>query len=184
MSNIPLGTVVSVSDGTPRPPERFTKKLAAWKTTNFLGVYCGLGLTDWHEIQQLPDSLGQLAYLVIKRPTQTLERVTVVDAAAAVYPVSGSLACVRFEDALEADIKRLKIENGMVHTFVHAPFLSGADISAEKARVLLAHGKLNWVVPDRYRSMGHTLSRIDPKTGEIFYFETVESPESAAQLAA
>jgi hypothetical protein len=184
MSNIPLGTVVSVSDGTPRPPERFTKKLDAWKTKNFLGVYCGLDLTGWHAIQELPDSLAKLAYLVIKRPTPTLDRVSVVDGTAPLFPVDESTTSVRFEDALEADIKRLKIQNGMVHTFVHAPFLSGADISAEKARVLLAHGKLNWVVPDRYRSMGHTLSRIDPKTGEIYYFETVESSESAAQLSA
>lgn len=34
----PLGAVVAFSDGTPRPPERFTKKLAAWKLNNGQGV--------------------------------------------------------------------------------------------------------------------------------------------------
>ena len=100
MSNIPLGTVVSVSDGTPRPPERFTKKLDAWKTKNFLGVYCGLDLTGWHAIQELPDSLAKLAYLVIKRPTPTLDRVSVVDGTAPLFPVDESTTSVRFEDAL------------------------------------------------------------------------------------
>lgn len=35
---VPLGAVVAYSDGTPRPPERFTKKLAAWKTNNGVGM--------------------------------------------------------------------------------------------------------------------------------------------------
>lgn len=30
----PLGATVSYSDGTPRPPERFRKKLAAWENRN------------------------------------------------------------------------------------------------------------------------------------------------------
>jgi hypothetical protein len=30
----PLGSIIRYSDGTPRPPERFKKKLAAWENTN------------------------------------------------------------------------------------------------------------------------------------------------------
>ena len=33
----PIGSIVAWSDGTPRPPERFKKKLAAWLTRNSKG---------------------------------------------------------------------------------------------------------------------------------------------------
>ena len=33
----PLGSLVAYSDGQPKPPARFTKKLAAWKTRNGVG---------------------------------------------------------------------------------------------------------------------------------------------------
>lgn len=33
----PLGSLVAYSDGTPRPPARFTKKLAAWERRNGFG---------------------------------------------------------------------------------------------------------------------------------------------------
>ena len=33
----PIGSTIAWSDGTPRPPERFTKKLAAWLTNNGKG---------------------------------------------------------------------------------------------------------------------------------------------------
>lgn len=35
--NAPIGSLVAWSDGTPRPPERFTKKLTAWQTNNSKG---------------------------------------------------------------------------------------------------------------------------------------------------
>ncbi|MHA6645225.1 hypothetical protein [Mesorhizobium sp. A623] len=31
---VPLGSTVTYSDGTPRPPQRFRKKLAAWENNN------------------------------------------------------------------------------------------------------------------------------------------------------
>ncbi|WP_054313302.1 hypothetical protein [Mesorhizobium sp. 1M-11] len=31
---VPLGSIVRYSDGTPQPPERFRKKLAAWESRN------------------------------------------------------------------------------------------------------------------------------------------------------
>ncbi len=33
----PIGSIVAWSDGTPRPPERFTRKLAAWRNNNSKG---------------------------------------------------------------------------------------------------------------------------------------------------
>lgn len=33
----PLGALIRYSDGTPQPPARFTRKLAAWKRNNGLG---------------------------------------------------------------------------------------------------------------------------------------------------
>ena len=35
--NAPLGAIVRFSDGAPKPPERFNKKLAAWKQNNDTG---------------------------------------------------------------------------------------------------------------------------------------------------
>ena len=35
--NAPIGSLVAWSDGTPRPPERFTRKLSAWQTHNSTG---------------------------------------------------------------------------------------------------------------------------------------------------
>lgn len=34
---VPVGSIIAWSDGTPRPPERFKKKLAAWQTRNSTG---------------------------------------------------------------------------------------------------------------------------------------------------
>jgi hypothetical protein len=37
IDNAPLGSTVAWSDGTPQPPARFNKKLAAWRTNNSRG---------------------------------------------------------------------------------------------------------------------------------------------------
>jgi hypothetical protein len=34
---VPLGATIRYFDGTPRPPARFTRKLACWETTNGMG---------------------------------------------------------------------------------------------------------------------------------------------------
>lgn len=34
IDNAPVGSIVAWSDGTPQPPARFNKKLAAWRTNN------------------------------------------------------------------------------------------------------------------------------------------------------
>lgn len=35
--NAPIGSLIAWSDGTPQPPARFNKKLAAWRTSNSRG---------------------------------------------------------------------------------------------------------------------------------------------------
>jgi len=35
--NAPIGSIVAWSDGTPQPPTRFRKKLAAWQSGNSRG---------------------------------------------------------------------------------------------------------------------------------------------------
>ncbi len=35
--SVPLGSVIRYSDGAPKPPERFRKKLAAWGRRNSVG---------------------------------------------------------------------------------------------------------------------------------------------------
>jgi hypothetical protein len=37
IDNAPIGSIVAWSDGTPQPPTRFRKKLAAWQTNNSKG---------------------------------------------------------------------------------------------------------------------------------------------------
>jgi hypothetical protein len=37
IDNAPLGSTIAWSDGTPQPPARFNKKLAAWRTNNSRG---------------------------------------------------------------------------------------------------------------------------------------------------
>mgnify|MGYP000701546771 CR=1 FL=1 len=36
-ANESIGNIVHVTDGTPRPPERFTKKVDAWESKNYSG---------------------------------------------------------------------------------------------------------------------------------------------------
>lgn len=40
-TDAPLGAFVRFSDGTPRPPERFKRKLAAWENYNGTGRLTG-----------------------------------------------------------------------------------------------------------------------------------------------
>jgi len=42
----PLGARVAFTDGTPRPPERFNKKLATWKGNNAEGFFVGVTPND------------------------------------------------------------------------------------------------------------------------------------------
>jgi hypothetical protein len=37
IDNAPLGALIRYTDGSPKPPARFTKKLAAWKRSNGMG---------------------------------------------------------------------------------------------------------------------------------------------------
>jgi len=37
INNAPLGALIRYTDGSPKPPARFTKKLAAWERSNGVG---------------------------------------------------------------------------------------------------------------------------------------------------
>ncbi|MDN5788696.1 hypothetical protein, partial [Pseudorhodobacter sp.] len=37
IDSVPLGSLIRYTDGNPKPPARFTKKLAAWERSNGLG---------------------------------------------------------------------------------------------------------------------------------------------------
>lgn len=47
-----IGTLVFISDGTPRPPARFNRKLEKWKTKNFGGILTEV--KDWEPIGNIP----------------------------------------------------------------------------------------------------------------------------------
>jgi len=69
----PLGSIISWSDGAPRPPERHSKKLAVWKTRNSsgrlirkedsraLGSYTAPASFTLHE-----DDIGSRGTIVVK----------------------------------------------------------------------------------------------------------------------
>lgn len=52
-----VGQRVAVSDGTKRPPDRFNRKLSAWKRSNYTGTV--------HEIEE-PRSYSPYGSLVLK----------------------------------------------------------------------------------------------------------------------
>ncbi len=58
-----------------------------------------------------------------------------------------------------------------VHTFLHAPYLSGADMDLDEAEAIVQTG-LPVDVPDRYIGFQHCIGRIDPRNGDILYFAT------------
>jgi len=76
---IALGTYVKVSDGQPRPPERFTRKLKDWKYDNYEGVVvqASEGLTY---TVQAPTDRGWAAsgYIVLLRSGVPARKVTPV----------------------------------------------------------------------------------------------------------
>lgn len=51
---LPLGTQVIVSNGTPRPPARFKKKLADWEAHNYRGVVVEHDRLGRYTIQRVP----------------------------------------------------------------------------------------------------------------------------------
>ncbi len=90
-SILPLGTQVRVSDGTPRPPERFNKKLQAWKHSNYTGV-----ITEYraeyggYTVQTMPPCGWRIdAYLIIRRSGVSPSKITAIPGAPLI-PVKGS----------------------------------------------------------------------------------------------
>ncbi len=87
----PLGTQVRVSDGTARPPERFNKKLQAWKHNNYEGV-----VTEYrHEyggytVQSMPACGWRIdAYILMFRSGVPSSKITAIPGAPLI-PVKGS----------------------------------------------------------------------------------------------
>jgi hypothetical protein len=98
LKTVPLGAIVAFSDGTPRPPERFTKKLSAWKNKNGFGLlteksagdvmassdYVGrasfalrvaeYGSTDLivMRVNMIMDETSELDFTVVELPTGTV----------------------------------------------------------------------------------------------------------------
>lgn len=58
-----------------------------------------------------------------------------------------------------------------VHTFLHARSFSGADMDLDEAEAVVQTG-LPVEVPRRYLACKHSLGRVDPRNGQILYFET------------
>lgn len=58
-----------------------------------------------------------------------------------------------------------------VHTFLHATCLSGADMDLQEAEAIVQTGQ-SVEVPPRYLACSHTLGRVDPRNGQVLYFET------------
>ncbi len=60
---VPLGAIVRFSDGTPRPPERFNKKLSTWKNSNSSGR---LTAKSPHGFTLHEGDIGSRAVIVMK----------------------------------------------------------------------------------------------------------------------
>jgi hypothetical protein len=89
----PLGSVIRYSDGTPMPPTRFTKKVAAWKSRNGIGrlvkkepartraTYCSPACFTLHEgdfgqggviivsVRRIYSVESNLRFEIVERPT-------------------------------------------------------------------------------------------------------------------
>jgi hypothetical protein len=44
-----IGKIIHVSDGTPRPPARFTRKVREWERNNFSGILTEVEPNKWGE---------------------------------------------------------------------------------------------------------------------------------------
>ena len=74
-----IGKRVQLSDGTPRPPERFNKKLQAWKNTNYegtleklelaTGMRAGKEIAGHYEKGGFIEGSGMLEYSILEYAT-------------------------------------------------------------------------------------------------------------------
>lgn len=87
---LPLGTQVTVSDGTPRPPERFKRKLADWKHNNYTGVVTEHTAGQTYTVQQKPnEGWNPNAWMLIFRSNTPALKVRPI-AGACLAPLTGN----------------------------------------------------------------------------------------------
>lgn len=126
----PIGSIVAWFDGTPRPPMRFTKKLAAWQTNNSKGRLIrkqgerGIGdlsLSASFTLHEADSGAGGVIAIRVHR-TFSLEsnlRLTVVERPAIgsvrVLDRAGDAAELVYLAANEADAKEWLVRHGYPH---------------------------------------------------------------------
>lgn len=185
--NIRLGEAVRVSNGAPRPPERFTQKLQKWRSSNFTGIY--LGEVHGHRLVQVfGRSLSNMGGAVFIHWIDPACRLAPLDPEATRFPVFTPGEPVRASALIDSQTQRLRVATDAegrqkVHTFLEAGFLSGADIDLDDAIALVRDAELIVDVPEHYRSMGHPIGRRCPATGRGIFLETLEVRGRAAQAA-
>lgn len=126
----PIGSIVAWFDGTPRPPMRFTKKLAAWQTNNSKGRLIrkqgesGIGdlsLSASFTLHEADYGAGGVIAIRVHR-TFSLEsnlRFTIVERPAIgsvrVLDRAGDAAELVYLAANEADAKEWLVRHGYPH---------------------------------------------------------------------
>lgn len=184
---IRLGEAVRVSNGEPRPPDRFTQKLQKWQSSNFTGIY--LGDVHGHRlVQAFGRTLSSMGAAVFIRWISPACQLAPLDPEATRFPVFTPGEPVRARELIDSQTQRLRVTTDAegrqkVHTFLEAGFLSGADIDLDDALALVRDAELIVDVPEHYRSMGHAIGRRCPATGRGVFLETLEVRGRAAQAA-
>lgn len=185
--NIRLGDAVRVSNGEPRPPDRFTRKLQQWESSNFTGIYLG-EVSGKGVVQAFGRSLRHMGAAVYIRWIQPTSQLTQLDPEAARFPVFTPGEPVRTTELIASQVARLRVTTDpdghqKVHTFLEAGFFSGADIDLDEAIALVRDADLIVDVPERYLRMRHAIGRRCPATGRGIFLETQEVRGRAAQAA-
>lgn len=113
-----IGKPVRVSDGTPRPPERFNRKLAAWKNRNYDGILEKVE-PSYHNPSRLvadirmPDIGGIIRMVYSGVP---IEKITLIEE---ITMKTVSTIYAEFMDTLPDDIR---------HKYEHLSFVDMADM--------------------------------------------------------
>jgi hypothetical protein len=71
-----IGKQVSVSDDTPRPPDRFNRKLADWNTRNYTGQL--IKLDNFMGRTTAAIETDRNSYMVIQRSGVPLNKITII----------------------------------------------------------------------------------------------------------
>ena len=75
-----IGKRVLVSDGTPRPPERFNRKLADWKHRNYAGKLTAINPANEYYKQVTADiEASRNSIMIITRSGVPLDKITLIE---------------------------------------------------------------------------------------------------------